>query len=111
MHPVLFLDQSHNLHLKYKNCPNYCSSEGVSYIYIYAFSRFLYKATYNSGYTFALSVYVFPKNRTHNLCAANAMLYHWVTGTLNAVLMRIELLFNKTRQNYLLIRNILWTLK
>ncbi len=25
---------------------------------------------------------VFPGNRTHNLCAANAMLYHWATGTL-----------------------------
>ncbi len=29
-----------------------------------------------------LSVCVFPGNRTHNLCAANAMLYHWATGTL-----------------------------
>ncbi len=28
-----------------------------------------------------LSVHVFPGNRTHNLCAANAMLYHWATGT------------------------------
>ncbi len=25
---------------------------------------------------------VFPGNWTHNLCAANAMLYHWTTGTL-----------------------------
>ncbi len=30
-----------------------------------------------------LSVYVFPGNRTHNLYAANAMLYHWTTGTLS----------------------------
>ncbi len=28
----------------------------------------------HSGYTFFLSVHVFPGNRTHNLCAANAML-------------------------------------
>ncbi len=28
-----------------------------------------------------LSVYVFPGNQTHNVCAANAMLYHWATGT------------------------------
>ncbi len=28
----------------------------------------------HSGYTFVLSVCVFPGNRTHNLCAANAML-------------------------------------
>ncbi len=27
-----------------------------------------------------LSVSVFPGNRTHNLYAANAMLYHWATG-------------------------------
>ncbi len=30
-----------------------------------------------------LSVCVFPGNWTHNLCAANAMLYHWATGTQN----------------------------
>ncbi len=30
-----------------------------------------------------LSVHVFPGNWTHNLCAANAMLYHWATGTHN----------------------------
>ncbi len=30
-----------------------------------------------------LSVSVFPGNWTHNLCAANAMLYHWDTGTLD----------------------------
>ncbi len=29
-----------------------------------------------------LSVHVFPGNWTHNLCAANAMLYHWATETL-----------------------------
>ncbi len=28
-----------------------------------------------------LSVCVFPGNQTHNLCAANTMLYHWATGT------------------------------
>ncbi len=27
-----------------------------------------------------LSVCVFPGNWTHNLCATNAMLYHWATG-------------------------------
>ncbi len=41
----------------------------------------LSKATYSvfSLYMF-LSVHVFPGNRTHNLCAANAMLYHWAKG-------------------------------
>ncbi len=28
-----------------------------------------------------LSVCVIPGNWTHNLCTANAMLYHWATGT------------------------------
>ncbi len=38
-----------------------------------------------TGYTFFLSVHVYSTvyvNRTHNVCAANAMLYHWATGTL-----------------------------
>ncbi len=29
-----------------------------------------------------LSVFLFPGNWAHNLCAANAMLYHWATGTI-----------------------------
>ncbi len=39
------------------------------YIYIYAFSRHFYpkRLTVHSGYTFFLSVYVFPGNWTHNL--------------------------------------------
>ncbi len=46
------------------------------YIYIYAFSRRFYpkRLTAHSGYTFVLSVCVFPGNQTHNLCTANAML-------------------------------------
>ncbi len=46
--------------------------------YIYAFSRRFYpkRLTVHSGYTLFL-VHVFPGNWTHNLCAANAMLYHW----------------------------------
>ncbi len=31
---------------------------------------------------FFLSVCVFPGNWSHNLCDANAMLYHWATGTI-----------------------------
>ncbi len=55
----------------------------IEFIYIYAFSRRFYpkQVTVHSGYKF-LSVHVFPGNWTHNLCAANAMLYHWATGTL-----------------------------
>ncbi len=51
--------------------------------YIYAFSRHFYpkQLTVHSGYTFFLSVHVFLGTRTHNLCAANAMLYHWATWT------------------------------
>ncbi len=61
-----------------------CEME-VSYwsvhIYIYAFSRHFYpkRLTEHSGYTFFLSVHVFPGNRTHNLCA------HWATGTHAAI--------------------------
>ncbi len=46
------------------------------YIYIYAFSRRFYpkRLTVHSGYTFIVSMCVFPGNRTHNLCAANTML-------------------------------------
>ncbi len=43
----------------------------------------LSKATYSTFRLYIiLSVCVFPGNWTHNLCAANAMLYHWATGTL-----------------------------
>ncbi len=54
----------------------------VGYIYIYAFSTCFYpkRLTVHSDYTFFCQ-YVFPGNRTHNLCATNAMLYHWATGT------------------------------
>ncbi len=43
----------------------------------------LSKATYRFRLYmfFFLSVCVFPGNRTHDLCTANAMLYHWATGT------------------------------
>ncbi len=42
------------------------------FIFLYAFSRRFYPK--HSVYTFVLSVCVFPGNRTHNLCTANAML-------------------------------------
>ncbi len=51
----------------------------IFYIYIYAFSRRFYPKRL-TGYTFFVSMCV-PGNWTHNLCAANAMLYHWATGT------------------------------
>ncbi len=44
--------------------------------FTFTFIRRFYpkRLTVHSGYTFVLSVCVFPGNRTHNLCAANAML-------------------------------------
>ncbi len=39
-----------------------------------------------------LSVHVFPGNRTHNLCAANAMLYHWATGTFSGEIGQFKIL-------------------
>ncbi len=56
----------------------------VSIVYILLFIHYGFypkRLTVHSGYTFVLSVCVFPGNRTHNLCAANVMLYHWATGT------------------------------
>ncbi len=41
-----------------------------------------------------LSVCVFPGNRTHNLCAANAMLYHQATGTLYTIIIIKNHLFS-----------------
>ncbi len=53
------------------------------YIYIYAFIRCFYpkRLTVLFRLYMFLSVCVFPGKWTHNLCAANAMLYHWATGT------------------------------
>ncbi len=71
-----------------------------SFIYIYAFTRHFYpkRLTMHSGYTFVLSVCVFPGNRTHNLCAANTMLYHWATETrieVNTLCITHQLSFKK----------------
>ncbi len=45
-------------------------------MFCFTFIRCFYpkRLTVHSGYTFVLPVCVFPGNRTHNLCAANAML-------------------------------------
>ncbi len=56
----------------------------ISRLYIYIFSRRFYPKQL-TGYTFFLSVCVFPGTWTHNLCSANAMLYHWATGTLQRI--------------------------
>ncbi len=62
-------------------CPNY----DVTIVYIFTFIfMHLADAFIQSDLQvihFFLSVPVFPGNWTHNLCAANAMLYHWATGT------------------------------
>ncbi len=52
----------------------------------FTFSRRFYPSAFRSY--FFLSVHEFPGNRTHNLCAANAMLYHWATGTLTTLTTR-----------------------
>ncbi len=48
----------------------------------YILQTLLSKAIYSAFRLYMFCQYVFPGNRTHNLCAANAMLYHWATGTL-----------------------------
>ncbi len=53
-------------------------------IYIYAFSRCFYpkRLAVHSGYNFFSSMCV-PWIEPTTFCAANAMLYHWATGTLH----------------------------
>ncbi len=63
----------------------HCGSFWNENKFTFTFMRHFYpkRLTVHSGYTFFLSVCVFPGNWTHDLfCAANAMLYHWATGTL-----------------------------
>ncbi len=52
----------------------------IFYIYIYAFSRCFYPK-YFIQVIYLLLVCVFPGIETMTFCAANAMLYHWATGT------------------------------
>ncbi len=54
------------------------------YIYIYAFSRCFFpkRLTVHSGYTFVLSVFVFPANRTHNLCVLTEPQEHFTIQSL-----------------------------
>ncbi len=56
------------------------------YIYIYAFNRHFYPkqltySGYNFFYPYVCSLVIEPTT----FCAANAMLYHWATGTLSIV--------------------------
>ncbi len=52
--------------------------------YIYAFSRGFYpkRLTVHSGYTFFYQYVCSLGIEPTTFCAANAMLYHWATGTL-----------------------------
>ncbi len=50
------------------------------YLHLHIYQTLLSKATCSTFRLYIFwSVHVFPGNRTHNLCAANAMLYHWAT--------------------------------
>ncbi len=59
------------------------------YIYIYAFSRRFYpkQLTVHSGYTFVLSVCVFPGNRTQNLCAALLFMLSFASFSFDSLLL------------------------
>ncbi len=52
--------------------------------YIYAFSRRFYpkRLTVHSGYTFFVNFFCSLGFEPTTFCAANAVLYHWATGTL-----------------------------
>ncbi len=60
------------------------------YIYIYTFSRRFYpkRLTVHSGYTFFNHYVCSLGIEPTTFCAANAMLYHWATGTLWLSVMR-----------------------
>ncbi len=47
----------------------------------YIYQTLLTNATYSAFRLYIFSVCLFSGNWTHSLCAANAMLYHWATGT------------------------------
>ncbi len=72
------------------------------YIYIYAFSRRFYpkRLTVHSGYTFFFYQYVCSLGiEPMTFCAANAMLYHWATGTLALYNLQVcDALSNVTQQ-------------
>ncbi len=66
------------------SCASGCfisNTRDVSVVAFYIYQMLLSKVTYSAFrlYIFVLSVCVFPGNWTHDLCAANAMLYHWAT--------------------------------
>ncbi len=52
------------------------------YIYIYAFSRHFYPKRLTLFYQYVCSLGIEPTT----FCAANAMLYHWATGTQNELI-------------------------
>ncbi len=52
---------------------NTCPEIGETFTFTNLADAFI-QSDLHSSYTFVLSVHVFPGNRTHNLCAANAML-------------------------------------
>ncbi len=82
--PQHHISSSQSRHLLVRNVKHKQKRIPHRIIYIYAFSRRFYpkRLTEHSGYTFLLSVSVFPGNGTHDLCTANAMLYHWATNPL-----------------------------
>ncbi len=53
---------------------SYPNSYHFTFTFMHLADAFIQSDLVHSGYTFFLSVRVFPGNRTHNLCAANAML-------------------------------------
>ncbi len=58
------------------------NSFSLTFTYMYLADAFIQSDLQCIQAIHFLSVHVFPGNRTHNLCVANAMLYHWATGTL-----------------------------
>ncbi len=84
----------------------------AAYHHINYFVWFIFTCTFmHLADAFLFPVSVFPGNWTHNLCAANAMLYHWATGTqiYRSTLISLSILVSwwKAMKNGLVLKTII----
>ncbi len=77
------------IHFSKSVCPKW------SYLHLHLSDAFIQSDLQCIQAIHVLSVCLFPGNWTHNLYAANAMLYHWATGTLFHVAMESQIHFSK----------------
>ncbi len=56
-------------------------SDNYTFTFMHLADAFIQNDLQSIQDIYLLVVHVFPGNWTHDLCAANTMLYHWATGT------------------------------